>query len=59
MGLMDKAKDLASENRDKIEEQAGNAIDGKLDGDKANKAKDAVNKGLDQALGKDEKKDDK
>ena len=44
MGFMDKAKDLAGEHRDKIQEQGDKVIDGKLDGDKADKAKDGLNK---------------
>ena len=51
MGFMDKAKDLAGEHRDKIQEQGDKVIDGKLDGDKADKAKEGLNKGLDSALG--------
>ena len=45
--LGDKAKNLANDNRDKIEEQTDKLIDNKLDGDKADKARDARDKGLD------------
>jgi len=45
--LGDKAKNLANDNRDKIEEQSDKLIDNKLDGDKADKARDARDKGLD------------
>lgn len=54
MGIMDKAKDLAGDNRDKIEEQGGKAIDNKLDGGKADKAKEGLDKGLDHVLGENE-----
>ena len=39
--LGDKAKNLANDNRDKIEEQSDKVIDNKLDGDKSDKARDA------------------
>jgi len=45
--LGDKAKNLANDNRDKIEEQSDKVIDNKLDGDKSDKARDARDKGLD------------
>lgn len=54
MGLMDKAKDLAGDNRDKIQEQGDKVIDGKLDGGKADKAKEGLEKGLDRTLGGDQ-----
>ncbi|MGJ4170974.1 hypothetical protein [Corynebacterium macclintockiae] len=48
---LNKAKDLAGEHRDKIQDGADKVIDSKLDGDKADKAKDGLNKGLDKAFG--------
>ncbi|WJY73787.1 hypothetical protein CAURIC_10975 [Corynebacterium auriscanis] len=54
MGFMDKAKDLAGNNRDKIEEQGSKIIDSKLDEGKADKAKQGLDKGLDRVLGEDE-----
>lgn len=50
---LNKIKDVARQNRDKIEDGAGKVIDGKLEGDKAQKAKDGVNQGLDKVLGED------
>lgn len=47
----DKAKNLAGEHADKISEQADKVIDSKLDGDAADKAKDAVKQGLDKLGG--------
>ena len=44
---LNKAKDLAGEHRDKIQDGADKVIDSKLDGDKADKARDARDKGLD------------
>lgn len=49
--IVDKAKNLAGENADKISAQADKVIDSKLDGDKADKAKDAVKQGLDKLGG--------
>ncbi|WP_260431526.1 hypothetical protein [Corynebacterium bovis] len=51
MGFMDKAKDAVTGNRETIEQKAGEAIDSKLDGDKAGKAKDALKTGLDKLSG--------
>ena len=48
---LNKAKDMAGEHRDKIQDGAEKAIDSKLDGDKADKAKDGLNKGMDKVLG--------
>lgn len=48
---LNKAKDMAGEHRDKIQDGADKVIDSKLDGDKADKAKDGLNKGLDKAFG--------
>lgn len=48
---LNKAKDVAGEHRDKIQDGAEKAIDSKLDGDKADKAKDGLNKGMDKVLG--------
>lgn len=45
--LGDKAKQFAGDNQDKIKEQSDKVIDNKLDGDKADKARDARDKGLD------------
>ncbi|QFQ03337.1 hypothetical protein CUROG_10010 [Corynebacterium urogenitale] len=45
--LGDKAKQAASEHSDKIKEQSDKLVDSKLDGDKADKAKQARDKGLD------------
>lgn len=55
MGLGDmvnKAKEAISSNREAIEEQAGKLADSKL-GDNAEKAKDALDKGLDKLVGED------
>lgn len=46
----EKAKDAVRNNRDKIEEQTDKLIDSKLEGDKADKAREMRDKGLD-ALG--------
>ncbi|WP_185770513.1 hypothetical protein [Corynebacterium anserum] len=45
--LGDKAKQAASDHRDKIAEASDKVIDSKLDGDKADKAREARDKGLD------------
>ncbi|WP_296216360.1 hypothetical protein ACKFRT_08960 [Corynebacterium sp. YSMAA1_1_F7] len=52
---LNKAKDMAGEHRDKIQDGADKLIDGKLDGDKADKAKDGLNKGMDKVFGEGEK----
>lgn len=44
--LGDKAKQAAADNRDKITEHSDKLIDSKLDGDKADKARQARDKGL-------------
>lgn len=50
-GFADKAKKTVNDNRDKVEEKAGEAIDKVTDGDKADKAKGAVKDGLDKLSG--------
>ncbi|MGP5653731.1 hypothetical protein [Candidatus Corynebacterium faecigallinarum] len=55
-GLGDKAKKAATDNRDKVEKTAGDAIDKVAGGDKADKAKGALKDGLDKlGGGKDDK----
>ena len=55
-GMADKAKQAATDNRDKVEKTAGDAIDKVTNGDKAEKAKGAVKGGLDKLTGgKDDK----
>lgn len=51
-GLAGKAKEAASNNRDRIDEQADKLIDSKIQGENADKAKAGVDKGLDSLLGK-------
>lgn len=48
--LGDKAKQAATEHRDQINEHTDKAIDSRLEGDQADKARQARDKGLD-ALG--------
>lgn len=50
--LSDKAREAASNNRDKIEDGADRLIDSKIEGANADKAKAGVDKGLDSVLGK-------
>ncbi|MGJ4069793.1 antitoxin [Corynebacterium macclintockiae] len=52
---LNKAKEMAGEHRDKIQDGADKFIDGKLDGDKADKAKDGLNKGMDKVFGEGDK----
>lgn len=47
-----KAKDAVADNRDSIEDKAGDAIDKVAQGGKADKAKDALHSGLDKLTGK-------
>lgn len=47
----EKAKDAVSDNRETIEEKAGEAIDKVVSGDKADKVKDALHSGLDKLTG--------
>jgi len=47
----EKAKDAVADNRETIEEKAGEAIDKVVSGDKADKAKDALRSGLDKLAG--------
>ncbi len=55
MGIADKAKDLAGEHRDKIDDQVNQQIDNRVEGDKADKVKDAARQGLDKVLGEGDK----
>ncbi|MEY8566937.1 hypothetical protein [Corynebacterium sp.] len=51
-GMADKAKKAVNDNRDQVEEKAGEAIDKVTDGDKADKAKSTLKDGLDKLSGK-------
>ncbi|MGN0095410.1 MAG: hypothetical protein ACI38U_05040 [Corynebacterium sp.] len=51
-GLADKAKKAVNDNRDQVEDKAGEAIDKVTDGDKAEKAKSTLKDGLDKLSGK-------
>lgn len=53
--LSDKARQAASNNRDKIEDGADRLIDSKIEGANADKAKAGVDKGLDSLLGQGDK----
>lgn len=48
----DKAKDAVADNRETIEDKAGEAIDKVVKGDKGDKVKDALHTGLDKLSGK-------
>jgi hypothetical protein len=50
-GMADKAKKAVNDNRDQVEEKAGEAIDKVTSGDKADKAKNALKSGLDKLSG--------
>lgn len=50
-GMADKAKKAVSDNRDQVEDKAGEAIDKVTDGDKADKAKSTLKDGLDKLSG--------
>ncbi|WCZ37549.1 hypothetical protein [Corynebacterium heidelbergense] len=51
MGFMDKAKEMAGDNSDKIKDAAHGQVDQRVDGGKADKVKEGVDKGIDKALG--------
>lgn len=51
-GLVDKAKDLAADNRETIESQVDKFIDSEVQGENAERAKMGVDKALDSLLGR-------